>query len=60
MKLKKIEYIKKIDNNDDLYKSFLKENILIDDKINKYFYEQKEFLWNIFEQDKLKAYRRFD
>ena len=55
----KIEYIKKIDNNDELYKSFLKENILIKNYINKLLYEQIEFLSNIFQQDKLKAYRRF-
>ena len=27
---KKIEYIKKIDNNDELYEKILKENIFID------------------------------
>jgi hypothetical protein len=56
---KKIEYIKEIDNNNELYKKILKENVLLDKNIvidtqN----ELKEFLYHIFEQDKLKAYRR--
>ena len=56
----KIEYIKKIDINDNLYYNFLKETILLDDKIhNKYEKELKEFLYHIFEQDKIKAFRRF-
>ena len=32
---KKIDYIKKIDNNDDLYKSIIKEKPIIDDITNK-------------------------
>ena len=66
---KKIEYIKKIDENDDLYKSIIKEKPIID-KINFFFYknfinkidklEIKLFLKHIFEQDKNKAYRRDD
>ena len=56
---KKIEYIKEIDNNDELYKKLLKENVLLDKNIvidtKK---ELKEFLYNIFEQDKSKAYRK--
>ena len=56
---KKIEYIKKIDNDDRLYKSIFKENILNNYNINKIFQEEKEFFWNIFEQDKSKAFRRY-
>ena len=56
---KKIEYIKEIDNNDELYKKLLKENVLLDKNIaidtQK---ELKEFLYHIFEQDKSKAYRK--
>ena len=56
---KKIEYIKEIDNNDELYKKILKENVLLDKNIvfdtqN----ELKEFLYHIFEQEKIKAYRK--
>ena len=55
----KIEYIKEIDNNDELYKNLLKENVIMDKNIvidtqN----ELKEFLGHIFEQDKSKAYRK--
>lgn len=57
---KKIEYIKKIDKDDNLYKMIIKEKILIDknfvDKIDEI--EIKSFLKNIFRQDKYKAYRR--
>ena len=56
---KKIEYIKKIDNNDEIYKYILKEKVLLDNNIvidtEK---ELKEFLCNIFEQEKSKAYRK--
>ena len=56
--LEKIEYIKKIDNDINLYKSLLKENVLLDDKIgNKNDKELKKFLQHIFEQDKSKAFR---
>ena len=55
----KIEYIKKIDNNEELYKSILKENVIIDKNFsNKIDGELRLFLNNIFEQDKSKAYRR--
>ena len=58
----KIEYIKKIDNDDKLYLDIMKENPFIDekflDKIDKK--EIGEFLSNIFEQDKNKAFRRDD
>jgi len=58
----KIEYIKKIDNDINLYKSIMKEKPILDDnfvdKINKN--EIKSFLKNIFRQDKKKAFRRDD
>ena len=56
---KKIEYIKKIDNNDEIYRNMLKERILIDKNIFKnYNKEYKEFLFHIFDQDKNRARRR--
>ena len=56
----KIEYIKKIDNDKQLYLSIMKENPIIDPKfINKIDrIEIKSFLKNIFNQDKDKAFRR--
>ena len=52
----KIEYIKKIDNDDELYKSILKEKVYINDKIlEKSYKEQSDFWIHIFEQDKIKA-----
>ena len=54
----KIEYIKKIDNNDSLYQHILTQNVLIDERVwKKARTEYKEFLFNIFEQDKSKAKR---
>ena len=54
----KIEYIKKIDNNDNLFKKILKENIFIDPKYyEKIINQKKEFLINIFNQDKRFAKR---
>ena len=59
---KKIEYIKKIDKDDNLYKAIIKEKPIIDDnfanKIDEL--EIKSFLKHIFKQDKNKAYRRDD
>ena len=56
---KKIEYIKEIDNNDELYKNILKENVIYDQNIaNDIEKEYKEFIFHIFEQDKSKAYRK--
>ena len=56
----KIEYIKKIDNDDNLYKNLLKEKVLLNDNIkSENDKELKNFLLHIFEQDKLKAYRKF-
>ena len=56
----KIEYIKKIDNDDNLYRKIMKEKPIIDNKfIEKIDGEEtKEFLKNIFRQDKNKAFRR--
>ena len=58
----KIDYIKKIDNNDTLYEAIMKEKPIIDDNfINKIDnYEIKLFLKNIFRQDKYKAFRKDD
>jgi hypothetical protein len=54
----KIEYIKKIDNDDQLYKNILKEKVFVDEKIlQKAQKEQSDFLIHIFEQDKNKAKR---
>ncbi len=55
---KKIEYIIKIDKNDDLYRKILKEKIFNDENIlKKTKKEYADFLLNIFEQDKKKAKR---
>ena len=54
----KIEYIKQIDNNDTLYKSILKEKVIIDDNIiEKMQKEQSDFWIHIFSQDLKKAKR---
>ena len=54
----KIEYIKKIDNDDELYRSILKEKVLIDDNIvEKMTKEQSDFWIHIFNQDIKKAKR---
>ena len=55
---KKIDYIKKIDNDEKLYKSILKEKIFIDDNLAKNNNKEKlKFFKHIFEQDKDKAKR---
>jgi hypothetical protein len=55
---KKIEYIKEIDNNNEKYSNILKENLLIDENIiDKIEKEEKKFLYNIFQQEKLKSSR---
>ena len=55
----KIKYIKEIDNNDQLYKKILKENVLLDKNIVIDTHKElKEFLSHIFEQDKSKAFRK--
>ena len=54
----KIEYIKKIDNDDNLFKRILKENVFTSEKFyEKIFKQKKEFLINIFNQDKRYAKR---
>lgn len=55
---KKIELIKKIDQNDTLYEEMIREKIIIDDsryprEVQKY----KDFIYHIIEQDKQKAKR---
>ena len=56
--IKKINYIKKIDNNEQLYNNILKEKILINKNISNYIVrEYYEFLLHIFEQEKSKAKR---
>ena len=58
----KIEYIKKIDKDDKLYMEIMKEKPIIDDKAKDKIDKSdiKEFLSNIFTQDRHKAYRRDD
>jgi hypothetical protein len=47
----KIEYIKEIDHNNEIYLNILKEKILINENIDKIIEkEEKEFLYNIFER----------
>jgi hypothetical protein len=54
----KIGYIKKIDNNDQLYAKILREDIFIDNYYKeKIENERIEFLYHIFEQDKKTAKR---
>ena len=54
----KIEYIKKIDNDDNLYRSILKEKVFIDDFfVDNIINERKKFLLHIFEQKKEYAKR---
>ena len=59
---RKIKYIKKIDNDDKLYWEIMKEKPIINETLieNIDKIEIKEFLNNIFAQDKNKAYRRDD
>ena len=55
---KKIEYIKKLDNNDKLYKSIIKEKLFINDNLLKFWKAEKiEFFSHIFRQNKAKAKR---
>ena len=57
----KIEYIKKIDKDEKLYKSILKEKIFNNDNyidiMKKIVDEKQKFFLNIFSQNKLKAKR---
>jgi len=56
--LEKIEYIKKIDNSDELYEKILREDIFINNYYKeKIENERDEFLYHIFDQDKRKAKR---
>ena len=59
---KKIEYIKKIDNDDNLYKEIIKEKPIIDDNFGNTIdgIEIKSFLKHIFRQNKKTALRRDD
>ena len=55
---KKIEYIKKIDNDNELYNSIIKETIFqYNDIVEKIESEKREFLSHIFLQDKDKSKR---
>ena len=57
---KKIEYIIKIDNNDELYSSILNENIFNEDYkniIKENYAERAKFLSNIFKRGKLNSKR---
>ena len=55
---KKIDYIIKIDNDIKLYKRIMKEKVVINDNfINEINNNLKQFLINIFFQDKNKAFR---
>ena len=55
---KKIEYIKEIDNNDELYKNIIKKKVLlINDYKAKITKEYTAFFEHIFEQNKQKAKR---
>ena len=55
----KIEYIKEIDNNDELYKKIIRKKVLLsnNNKENKIKKEFIEFFENIFEQNKILAKR---
>ena len=56
--IEKIEYIKKIDNDDNLYRNILMENLFLNDNLLDINTKEKiEFIDNIFEQDKTKAKR---
>ena len=49
---KKIEYIKKIDQDENLYKKILGEKLILDTNINEKIKDQKiKFLINIFDQE---------
>ena len=56
----KIEYIKKIDNDDKLYRKIINEKLFIDDNIPRLIKNEKiKFFDHIFSQEKNKA-RRID
>ena len=54
----KIEYIKKIDNDDNLYRSILKEDLFINDNLKEINHKERiQCFRNIFKQEKSKAKR---
>ena len=54
----KIEYIKKVDQDEELYKNFLLEDVLIDENIVRKRKKDEKNYWNhIFRQDKFDAKR---
>ena len=56
----KIEYIKQIDNDDNLYRQFLTPDVLLDDDIvRKRKKDEKDYWSHIFRPDKYDA-RRID
>ena len=56
--INKINYIKKIDNNEQLYKKILKERAFTDLQFKELIEKEKEeFLYHIFSQDLKKAKR---
>ncbi len=55
--LEKIEYIKKIDNDDELYLSILKEKIFTDEHLDKIDISRKNYFLNLFKQKKEYAKR---
>ena len=57
---KKIDYIKKIDNIDELYEKILNQDIFIDNYYKEEIEKERiEFLYHIFDQDK-KIAKRID
>ena len=55
---KKIELIKKIDQDDDLYNSMIKEKIVLNDNVYEpELIKYRNFIYHIIEQDKQKAKR---
>ena len=56
--LDKIEFIKKVDQDDELYKKFLMEDVLVDeDVVRKRKKDEKDYWNHIFRQDKYDAKR---
>ena len=56
----KIEYIKSIDNDNEKYRSILRESVIIDNNISEKIHNELNlFFYNIFQQEKSKA-RRID
>lgn len=56
----KIEYIKSIDNDNEIYRSILRENVIIDNNFSEKIHNELNlFFYNIFQQEKSRA-RRID